>query len=121
MTYSDKVKASKDLLEAIKALGNDESIKVQYGTDYNGKPKQYKIKCSIYKPSGPTYSIHKDDFWAIDGMNIESLTNTQAKAYTYDMMGQRTTYNFPLYAMKIVETDELPAATLSNLVTEEVA
>ena len=103
MTYSDKVKASKDLLEAIKALGNDESIKVQYGTDYNGKPKQYKIKCSIYKHSGPTYSIHKDDFWAIDGMNIESLTNTQAKAYTYDMMSQRTTYNFPLYAMEIVE------------------
>ena len=103
MTYSDKVKASKDLLEAIKALGNDESIKVIYGTDYEGKPKQYKIKCSIYKHSGPTYSIHKDDFWAIDGMNIDSLTNTQAKAYTYDMMSQRTTYNFPLYAMEIVE------------------
>ena len=103
MTYSDKVKQSKKVLEAIKALDDNESIVVSYGTDYNGKPKQYKIKCSIYKHSGPTYSIHKDDFWAIDGMNIESLTNTQAKAYTYDMMSQRTTYNFPLYAMEIVE------------------
>ena len=106
MTYSDKVKQSKKVLEAIKALGNDESIKVIYGTDYEGKPKQYKIKCSIYKSSGPTYSIHKDDFWAIDGMNIDSLTSTQAKAYTFDMMSQRTTYNFPLYAMEIV-TEEV--------------
>ena len=39
-------------------------------------------------------------------MNIDSFTNTQAKAYTYDMMGQRTQYNFPLYEMKIVETVE---------------
>jgi len=106
MTYSDKVKASKGLLEAIKALGNNESIKVIYGKDYNGNPRQYKIKCSIYKASGPSYSIYKDDVWAIDGMNIDSLTSTQAKAYTYDMMGQRTTYNFPLYGMEIVETVE---------------
>ena len=106
MTYTDKVKASKVLLESIKALNDGESIKVIYGTDYEGKPKQYKIKCSIYKHSGPTYSIHKDDVWAIDGMNIESLTNTQAKAYTFDMMSQKTTYNFPLYAMKIV-TEEV--------------
>ena len=106
MTYLEKVKASKSLLEAIKALGNNESIKVQYGTDYNGKPRQYKIKCTIYKHSGPRYSIHKDDIFSIDGMNIDSLTNTQAKAYTFDMMSQKTTYNFPLYNMKIV-TEEV--------------
>jgi uncharacterized protein (DUF2249 family) len=106
MTYSEKKQASKKVLEAIKALKDGESIKVIYGTDYDGKPKQYKIKCSIYKHTGPTYSIHKDDVWSVDGMNIESLTNTQAKAYTYDMMSQRTTYNFPLYAMEIV-TEEV--------------
>ena len=106
MTYSEKVKASKGLLEAIKALGNNESIKVVYGKDYNGQPRQFKIKCSIYKHSGPTYSIHKDDIFSVDGMNIDALTNTQAKAYTFDMMTQKTTYNFPLYEMKIV-TEEV--------------
>ena len=102
MTYSEKVKASKKVLEAIEALGNDESIVVVYGTDYDGKPQEYKIRCSIYKTSGPSYSIYKNDVWGINGMNIDSLTNTQAKAYTYDMMSQRTNYNFPLYEMELV-------------------
>ena len=103
MTYTDKVKASRGIVEAIKALGNDEHIVVTYGTDYNGEPRRYRIKCSIWKHSGPSYSIHKDDVFAIEGMNIDSLTNTQAKAYTYDMMSQRTNYNFPLYEMTIVD------------------
>ena len=103
MTYSDKVKQSKVLVEAIKALGNDEHIVVSYGTDTNGEPQQYKIKCHIYKSGNATYSIHRDDVWAINGMNIDALTSTQAKAYTFDMMSQRTTYSFPLYEMTIVE------------------
>ena len=104
MKYTDKVKASKGLLEAIKALGNDEHIIVSYGTDREGKPQEYKIKCSIYRHDGKaSYSIHKNDIWGLEGMNIDSLTNTTAKAYTYDMMAQRTTYNFPLYEMAIVE------------------
>jgi len=103
MTYTDKVKASKGLLDAIKALGNDEYIIVQYGKDYNGEPQRYRIKCSIYKSSGPSYSIHKDSVWALDGMNIDRLTGTTARAYTYDMMGQRTQYTFPLYAMEVIE------------------
>lgn len=102
MTYSDKVKASKGILEAIQALGNDESIRVAYGTDYSGHPQRYRIRCTIWKSSGPSYSIYKDDVYGLNGMNIDALTNTQAKAYTYDMMGQRTTYNFPLYKMEIV-------------------
>lgn len=106
MTYTDKVKASKGLLEAIKGLSDGQSIKVIYGTDYNGEPRQYKIRCRVWKSSGVSYSIHKDDIFSMDGMNIESLTNTQAKAYTFDMMGQRTTYNFPLYHMEMVEVEE---------------
>jgi len=40
------------------------------------------------------------------GMNISSLGPTTAKAYTYDMMSQRTNYSFPLYEMTIVGDDE---------------
>jgi len=106
MTYSDKVKQSKKVLEAIEALGNDEYIVVSYGTDYNGKPKEYKITCSIYELTGPSYSIYRNDVWGLDGMNIDSLTSTQAKAYTYDMMSQRTNYNFPLYEMELVPEEK---------------
>ena len=103
MTYSNKVKGSKALLEAIKALGNDEHIVVSYGTDYNGEPKEYKIKCSIFRDNKPSYSIHKNDVWAFSGMNISSLNKTTMDAYTFDMMSQKTTYRFPLYKMTIVE------------------
>lgn len=105
MTYSDKVKQSKVLLDAIKALGNDESIKVIYGTDYNGKPVTYKIGCTIWKSSGPSYSIYRDDSFGLSGMNIDSMAKTTMKAYTYDMMGQRTQYTFPLYEMEIVKEE----------------
>ena len=102
MTYSDKVKASKSIVEAIKGLKDGETIKVHYGVDRDGLPNYYKIRCSIYKSSGASYSIHKDSPWSIDGMNIESVGKTTLKAYTYDMMSQRTTYTFPLYSMHVI-------------------
>ena len=46
-----------------------------------------------------SYSI-----WStFSGMNIDSLGRTTIKAYTYDMMSQRTSYTFPLYEMEIVK------------------
>jgi hypothetical protein len=103
MTYSDKVKASKSIVEAIKSLKDGETIKVHYGTDRDGLPNYYKIRCSIYKSSGPSYSIHKDSIYSLDGMNIDTIGKTTMKAYTYDMMSQRTTYSFPLYSMHIIK------------------
>ena len=103
MTYSAKVSASKTIINAINGLRDKEYIVVSYGTDYNNEPQRYRINCSIYKSGIPTYSINRDDVWAINGMNIAGFTNTMAKAYSYDMMNQRTTYNFPLYDFTIIE------------------
>lgn len=96
MTYSEKVKASKEILTAIQALKDGESIKVRYGHDRNGIAQNiYEIKAY----GEMSYSIWN----TFNGMNIYSLGRTTAKAYTYDMMSQRTTYTFPLYKMKLVE------------------
>ena len=103
MTYSDKVKAAQHIINAINALGNDEHIVVTYGTDYDNQPKRYRIRCSIYKSGKPSYSIYKDDVWSVDGMNFSEIAKTTAKAYTFDMMNQRTTYTFPLYEMELVD------------------
>ena len=35
-------------------------------------------------------------------MNIDKIGNTQMKAYSFDMMSNKTTYNFPLYLLNIV-------------------
>jgi len=102
MTYSEKKQASKNILEAIYGLKNNETIKVIYGTGYKGEPNVYYIKAYWSKYSKEfSYSI-----WSsFSGMNIDSLGPTMAKAYTYDMMSQRTTYNFPLYKMEIVKEE----------------
>lgn len=102
MTYSDKVKASNIIKTAILALEDKQSIRVSYGTDYNKEPMVYRITCDIYRDGKPSYSIYRDDVWGLNGMNISEISNTMAKAYTFDMMNQRTAYNFPLYEMELV-------------------
>ena len=103
MTYSDKVKAANTIISAVNRLRDNEHIVVTYGTDYNNEPKRYKIVCHIFRDNKPSYSICRDDVWAMAGMNIDKFTGTTAKAYTYDMMNQRTQYTFPLYDMELVE------------------
>ena len=102
MTYSDKVKGSKGLVKAIKALKDNEIVKVIYGKGYTGKPNVYAIKAYASSKGEMSYSIWNN----FSVMNISSLGPTTAKAYTYDMMSQRTNYSFPLYEMTIVSDEE---------------
>ena len=99
MTYSDKVNQSKNVLEAIKGLKDDESIVVSYGTDREGKPKEFKIRAYKSYNDEMSYSIWN----SFQGMNIEKIGRTTMKAYTYDMMSQKTTYVFPLYDINLIK------------------
>ena len=91
MTYTDKVKKSEVIKKAILSLNNEEGLDVIY------RGQKYTIKCYIYRNGDVRYSIWN----GVNGMNIESLGRTIAKAYTYDMMAQRTTYKFPLYNIEL--------------------
>ena len=102
MSYTDKVNHSKTIINAIEALEDKGSLRVTYGTDYDGKPVVYRISANTYG-TGTTYSIYKDDVFALNGMNISSIDKTTMTAYTYDMMGQRTTYRFQLWRMNLVD------------------
>ena len=98
MKYLDKVKASKEVIEAITSLPKDGELKVIFGKDRSGQPKEYKIRAYEAYSSEMSYSI-----WSgIDGMNIESIGRTTMKGYSYDMMSQRTNYTFPLYEFKLI-------------------
>ncbi|MDA9111869.1 hypothetical protein N9J42_00120 [bacterium] len=99
MKYSDKVKRSKELLSVIQSLEDNETVKVVYGKGYKGEPNVYTIKAYASSKGVMSYSIWNN----FSGMNIDSLGTTTAKAYTYDMMSQRTNYSFPLYEMTITE------------------
>ena len=98
MKYLSKVKASKKVIEAITSLPKDGELKVIYGKDRSGKPKEYKIRAYEAYGNEMSYSI-----WSgIDGMNIEKIGRTTMKGYSYDMMSQRTNYTFPLYEFKLI-------------------
>lgn len=100
MTYSEKRSASKKVLDAIKALEDNEVLEVSYGIGYQGKPNVYTIRAyssKSRKEGNISYSIWSN----FSGMNIDSLGPTTIKTYTFDMMSQKTTYTFPLYEMKI--------------------
>ena len=115
MTYSEKKKASKIILEAIYGLKGNESIKVQYGFGYKGKPNYYHIKAYESHKGEMSYSV----WTGFAGMNIDSLGPTTAKAYTYDMMSQRTNYVFPLYEMTIVDEYNNPLEKLPGFMGTE--
>ena len=103
MTYSDKVKASKSILDLIKSLGKDESVELSYGKDRNGKPKIYKIRAYSSYDDQLSYSIWN----SFSGMNIDKLGKTTMRGYTYDMMSQKTTYTFNLYQFNKVDQYEV--------------
>ena len=103
MTYQDKVKQSKNVLEAIQGLKDDEHIIVSYGTDREGRPNYYVVRAYEGFRGEMKYSIHRDSPLAINGMNIEKIGRTTMKGYTYDLMSQRTNYVFPLYSMHVIK------------------
>ena len=100
MTYTEKKQASKKVLDAIKALKDNEVLEVSYGIGYKGKPNVYTIRAysSTSRNNGNmSYSIWSS--WS--GMNIDSLGPTTIKAYIFDMMSHKTTYTFPLHEMSV--------------------
>ena len=100
MTYQEKVKKSKNILNKIKNLKDKEELIVTYGEDFKGNPKEYKISANQWTKN-MSYSIYENKVFG-SGMNVDKITGTQMKCYTYDMMANQTTYNFPLYLINIV-------------------
>tara|TARA_B100001248_G_C27226115_1_gene382592 strand:+ start:122 stop:430 length:309 start_codon:yes stop_codon:yes gene_type:complete len=102
MKYSEKLNKSKEVLDSIYSLKDKEELTVTYGTERDGKPRKFRIKCyKNFRDDGFHYSVWESI--GLGGMNIEKIGRTTMKGYTFDMMSQKTTYTFPLYMMKIVK------------------
>ena len=86
MTYQTKVNKCKPFLQKIYALEADGRLPFQY----NGK--SFHIHAYESYDGKMSYSV----WGGINGMNISEIGNTSLKMYTYDMMGQRTTYRMNL-------------------------
>lgn len=109
MTYIDKIKGSKEMFNAITSLKDNEVMEVVYGTKYNGEPRVFSIHAYVDYKGEINYSINDG---ILNGMNISKMSKTSLHAYTYDMMGQKTTYTFPLWEMKtglVIKEDGQPS------------
>ena len=106
MNYLEKVKKSDKIYSLVSTLEYGDKLTVEYGTDRDGNVRRFNIQNynSINK-NRPTYSISEGIGGYGDSMNIDQVTKTQLKAYTFDMMKNKTTYNFPIHQMKFIKVE----------------
>jgi hypothetical protein len=106
MTYSDRVKAGKEIIERMEGLSEDTDFTFRY------KNEMYKLKCySVYDDGRRSYAIDKVASY-MGGMNIENrfgskLGPTSLTLYTYDMMGQKATYKMDMSSMEVLTPKEV--------------
>ena len=101
MNYQEKVNQSKRIIREIESLEPGEEFEVTYGVDRDGKPRVFTIKAYNGFKDEIDYTIREGRGYLGGSMNIEKITSTRMKGYTFDMMSNMTTYNFPLWIMKI--------------------
>ena len=101
MNYQEKVKKSKKIIKEINSLKPGEQFEVTYGVNRDGDPRVFTIRAYNGFKDEIDYTIREGNSFLGGSMNIEKILKTYMKGYTYDMMANKTTYNFPLYMFKL--------------------
>lgn len=92
LKYSEKVKKAAPVLNAIKALKADETLKISYAG------KEFKVSAYESYKGEMSYSVWN----GINGMNVSKVGRTSLSLYTFDMMSQKTTYTLSLIEAAII-------------------
>ena len=100
MTNQERYQAKKAAAykrEMMLHLEDNVEIKFQY------ESRIYRLKSSIYQygdgKTNHSLSVWKDDSFYGNGMNVDKVTDTSLKLYTFDMMGTRTIYSMDINKM----------------------
>ena len=94
-----EVKGTKEMFESMKV---GDKIEVNYKFEQFGSTKERTfIVESDVSYGSTTLSIRRKGMLA-GSMNIEKVTKTRLRAYSYDLMLQKTTYNFKFEDMSII-------------------
>jgi hypothetical protein len=91
-----EVKGTKEMFESMKV---GDKIKVNYKFEQFGRIKERALTILAY--GGTQLSIRATNS-VLGSMNIEKVTKTRLRAYSYDLMLQKTTYNFKFEDMSII-------------------
>ena len=100
MTSQERYQAKKAAAhkrEMILGLGDNVEVKFRYAGG-----KTYRLKSSIHE-YGDGKTSHSLSVWTDEifgrGMNVDKVTDTALKLYSFDMMGTRTTYSMDINKM----------------------
>ena len=95
MTYSERVKAGKEIISRMEVLQEDDGFTFKY------KNQIYSLKCySVYDDGRRSYAVDKVGSYGHNGMNVGKVGPTSLELYTYDMMGQYSTYKMDMSAIE---------------------
>tara|TARA_R110000822_G_scaffold24240_1_gene74115 strand:+ start:447 stop:812 length:366 start_codon:yes stop_codon:yes gene_type:complete len=96
----EEVKGTREMFESMKV---GDKIEVNYKFEEFNMMKERSLTVSAYESIGEVQlSIRATDNM-LGSMNIEKVTGTRLRAYSYDLMSQRTTYNFKFEDMSIIK------------------
>ena len=96
----EEVKGTKEMFESME-VGDE--IVVNYKFEEFNRMKERELLVSAYEGAGEVQLSIRGTNNIFGSMNIEKVTGTRLKAYTYDLMSQRTTYDFKFEDMTIVK------------------
>ena len=116
--YTEKIKASKEVYDAINGMEDDQTIYIQYGKDKTHKTiimedgstqyktiwqdKYYEIRCHTYGTT-KSWAIYEKDAILGRGMNVDSMTKTTLTLYTFDLFNNKTTHRLPLSEATLIK------------------
>ena len=96
----EEVKGTREMFESMKV---GDKIEVNYKFEEFNMMKERSLTVSAYESIGEVQlSIRATDNM-FGSMNIEKVTSTRLRAYSYDLMSQRTRYNFKFEDMSIIK------------------
>ena len=96
MTYSDKVKAGKVIVEKINSLAEGESFDFMYWGD------RYTFSCTYIMESGKklcSVAYTKSKGLSFDSMSVSNITVTSLVLFNFNMMNQKSTYKMDMSLM----------------------
>ena len=95
-----EVIGTREMFESMKV---GDRIEINYKFDEFSMMKERSLIVSAYEDGEQVQLSIRATNSMLGSMNIEKVTGTRLRAYSYDLMSQRTTYNFKFEDMSIIK------------------
>ena len=91
-------KVTREMMESMEV---GDALEVSYKFEEFGMTKERTLVIEAYESIGEVQLSVRAKNNLFGSMNVEKVTGTRLKAYSYDLMSQRTTYDFKFSQMAV--------------------